>query len=117
MKKVILTALLLAASATSALAFSAFTGSTTVGAMAFNTSNKVIMNGVSATTGYVFESLHLSGSRVFATDSAASVVYWRDAAIGGTTAASATGWAASYAAPTSSGTHGTPALPTGYQAL
>lgn len=99
MKKIILTALLLAACATSALA-AAFTGYTATGGLSWAASNNVSVDGKSASTGYVFESKHLSGSRIFITDSIASKIYWK--------ASDPTALTGSYTAPTSSTAHGSP---------
>lgn len=77
MKKMILTALLLSLISTSAMAVN-YTGSTTIGSMTYSTSNKVYLKGASATTSYFFESLHVSGSRTFATDNVASLIYWKE---------------------------------------
>jgi hypothetical protein len=81
-----------------------FTGSTTFGGLTFNTSNKVTV-GVKcdATAGYVAETAHSSGNRVFGTDSAASVIYWKD-----TTGVSPNVVTTDIAAPAGSGQHGTP---------
>lgn len=106
MKKMILIALLLAAFATSALATTIST-TTTIGSLSFSPSNSVTLSGKSAAIGYVFESKHGSGSRVFATDSAESKIYWKD----GTT------FTGSPAAPTVSGGHGTPDVTSGWTAL
>ena len=97
MKKIILTALFLAAFSASALA-AALSGTTTIGSMAFSTSNNVTLSGISTVTSYVVESKHASGSRVFATDGAASKIYWKDGLTFTTTPA----------APTTETGHGTP---------
>lgn len=118
MKKIILTALFLAACSASAFAATQIGGSTTLGSLTFAPSNKVYLNAYSnASFGYQVDALHTSGSRVFVTDSSASKLYWKDQAISisGTTV---TGFVTT-AAPTAIGGHGTPDITTtsGYSAL
>jgi hypothetical protein len=81
---------------------------TSIGSLGFTPSNKVIVKVTSATTGYVTESLHMSGSRMFGTDSSKSVIYWKDAAIDGSTPAAAAGTFDGLTAPTVSGAVGSP---------
>lgn len=99
MKKIILTALLLAAFASSALA-AAFTGWSAAGGLNWAASNSVTIDGKSISTGYVFESKHASGSRLFITDSIVSKISWKDS--------DPTALTGSYTAPTSSTAHGSP---------
>ena len=107
MKKIILMSLallILLAAASAAFAAQTFTGSTAFGGYTFNTSNKVTV-GVSSdpTAGYEVETVHSSGSRVFGTDSAASVIYWKDS-----TGVSPNVVDNNIAHPTAAGQHGTP---------
>jgi hypothetical protein len=115
MKKSILKAFLvlaICAAAASANASVDITSTTSIGSLSFSPSSKVHVYATSATTGYVVEALHISGSRVFGTDSAASILYWHDAVINPTAPSSA--WAASPdVAPTAAGIHGTPNFVTG----
>ncbi len=113
MKKSILKAFLIlaiCAAASSAYATTLITTSTSIGSLSFSPSSKVQLNATSTNVGYVVESLHGSGSRVFGTDSAASIIYWRDATIGTTPSAAFT---TSPAAPTGPGVHGTPSFAAG----
>lgn len=79
MKKIILTALLLAAFSTSAFAGAVtINAKTTIGSLEFSPSNNVIVAVSSTQYGYLAGSNHLSGSRSFLTDYKESKVYWID---------------------------------------
>jgi len=105
-KNIIMSLALLILLAAASAAFAApvtFTGSTSFGGLNFNTSNKVTVGVKSdATAGYVAETVHSTGSRVFGTDSAASVIYWKDSTVSPNVVDD------SIAAPTTAGEHGTP---------
>jgi hypothetical protein len=84
------------------------TQAVTIGSLRFNVSNNVIIGYVSnASNGYVAESYHTSGSRIFHTDSAASVIYWNDIELSATVADN-WGDGTALVAPTASGANGTP---------
>lgn len=83
-------------------------GTTSIGSLGFTPSNKVIVAVKAAATGYTTESLHMSGSRVFGTDSVKSIIYWKDVTINGTTPTDAAASFDTLTAPAASGTAGTP---------
>jgi hypothetical protein len=114
MKKSILKAFLvlaICAAAASANATVDITSTTSIGSLSFSPSSKVHVSATSILAGYVVEALHISGSRVFGTDSAASILYWHDATIAPTQPTNS--FTSSAAAPTAAGTHGTPNFVTG----
>ena len=62
----------------------------------------------SASTGYVIQMLHLSGSRVFSTDSVESKIYWKDVDITVVDGLPTAGFATTFTAPDSVSAHGAP---------
>lgn len=99
-----------------AFAVATIDASTTIGSLVFAPSNNVYLKAASGAAGYVAEALHQSGSRVFATDSVESVIYWRDASIASTQPTSSFG-TGTWAAPSTATTHGTPDVTSGYVAM
>ena len=111
--------LAICAAASGAYASQTINSTTSIGSLGFTPSNKVIVSVSSATTGYVTESLHMSGSRMFGTDSSKSVIYWEDKAIDGSTAANAANSFDPLTAPSTSGAAGSPnfATTTGWASM
>jgi hypothetical protein len=117
MKKKVLKAFLVLAicgAASAAFGDGAIISTTTsIGSLAFSPSSKVFVKAASASTGYIAESLHSSGSRMFATDSVASIIYWKDVNIG--TAPTST--FDTQTAPTAAGAHGSPDISSGWTSM
>jgi len=113
MKKILLLTVIALAISTSAYAVATISVTTSIGSLTFNPSNRVHVSVASGVPGYVAQSLHASGSRVFVTDQVESKIYWKDATIGTTPTAAFT----SPVAPADALSHGTPNPTSGYTPL
>ena len=106
----LLVPLVILAFAATAFAAQVISSTTSIGGLAFSPSNNVHVQVSSGTVAYTAESLHKSGSRLFGTDSTASIIYWQDAAIQSTSPDSS--FTSGLAASTTAGQPGTPAFAT-----